>query len=181
MTQRIGLIGAAGRLGSVLAAGIAAADDLELVAAVSPSHAGRRSARWSVRCLRVARRRPGRRRGSLEALTAAQVDVALEVTGPATVGTAPPLAPRARHPRGRRCDRPRAEDLDAARRSRATDRRGPHRPELLDRCGAGRALRRRGRAPPAARGDRRAPPRPEGRCAVGHRDRDGRSDRACPR
>lgn len=84
--QRIGLIGAGGRLGSVLAAGIAATDDLELVAAVAPAHAGRRlddvvrtlPEGAAVGGLIVA--------GSLEALTAAQVDVAVEVTGPATVG-----------------------------------------------------------------------------------------------
>lgn len=85
--QRVGLIGAAGRLGSVLAAGIAAADDLELVAAVSPAHAGRRLDD-------VIRALPEGSpagdlivAGALEALTAARVDVAVEVTGPATVGT----------------------------------------------------------------------------------------------
>jgi 4-hydroxy-tetrahydrodipicolinate reductase len=84
--QRIGLIGTAGRLGSVLAVGIAAADDLELVAAVSPAHAGSRLGE-------VVRALPEDSpaadliiAGSLEALTAAQVDVAVEVTGPATVG-----------------------------------------------------------------------------------------------
>src|SRR5581483_9933944 len=39
------------------------------------------------------------------------------------------------------------------------------------------ALRRRGSAPPAARGDRRAPPRDEGRRALGDRGRDRRGDR----
>ena len=86
MTTRIGLIGAAGRLGSVLATGIAGADDLRLVAAVSPSHAGRRLADV------VPGMPPGASEGelvidgALEALTAAQVDVAIEVTGPGTVG-----------------------------------------------------------------------------------------------
>ena len=87
MTTRIGLIGAAGRLGSVLAAGIDATDDLTLVAAVSPSHAGQRlgdlvralPAGSPAADLVVA--------GTLDALTAAEVDVAVEVTGPATVGT----------------------------------------------------------------------------------------------
>lgn len=86
MTTRIGLIGAAGRLGSVLAAGVAGADDLELVAAVSPSHAGRRLADV------VLGMPPGTPAGelviadALDALTAAAVDVTIEVTGPATVG-----------------------------------------------------------------------------------------------
>jgi len=84
--QRVGLIGAAGRLGSVLAAAIVAAEDLELVAAVSPSHAGGRLGDL-IRALpdgspaadlRIA--------GTLDALIDAQADVAVEVTGPATVG-----------------------------------------------------------------------------------------------
>ncbi len=84
--QRIGLIGAAGRLGSVLAVAIAAADDLELVAAVSPAHAGSRLGE-------VVRALPEGSpaadlivAGSLEALSVARVDVAVEVTGPASVG-----------------------------------------------------------------------------------------------
>jgi len=86
MTKRIGLIGAGGRLGSVLAAGIAAADDLELVAAVSPSHAGRPLGAVArdvpdgspAASLEVA--------DSLDALIDAEVEIALEVTGPSTVG-----------------------------------------------------------------------------------------------
>lgn len=84
--QRIGLIGVAGRLGSVLARGIAAADDLELVAAVSPAHAGRRLDDV-VRPLPEGSPAVGLIvAGTLDALTAAEVDVAVEVTGPATVG-----------------------------------------------------------------------------------------------
>lgn len=85
MAQRVGLIGAGGRLGSVLAAGVAAADGLELVVAVSPSHAGRVLAD-------VAPGTAGHPAGSLvvapslEALVDAGVEVAVEVTGPSTVG-----------------------------------------------------------------------------------------------
>ncbi len=86
MTTRIGLIGAGGRLGSVLAGGIAATDDLELVAAVSPSHAGRTLGEvvpslpeGEARSLVVA--------DTLDTLVDAGVEVALEVTGPATVGS----------------------------------------------------------------------------------------------
>lgn len=86
MVQRIAVIGAAGRLGSVIAAGVAAADDLELVAAVSPSHAGRRlgelvtglPAGHAARELIVT--------SDLEALVDVGTDVAVEVSGPATVG-----------------------------------------------------------------------------------------------
>jgi 4-hydroxy-tetrahydrodipicolinate reductase len=86
MVKRIGLIGAAGRLGSVLAAGIDAAEDLTLVAAVSPSHAGLRLGDI-VRTLSAESEAAGIVvSGSLDALTAAQVDVAVEVTGPATAG-----------------------------------------------------------------------------------------------
>jgi hypothetical protein len=86
MTQRVAVVGAAGRLGSVLAAGIAETDDLELVAAVSPSHAGRTLGE-------VARGLPAGAPGAalvvaagLDALLDADADVAVEVTGPATVG-----------------------------------------------------------------------------------------------
>lgn len=41
MTLRVGVIGAGGRLGAVVCRTVAAADDLELVAAVQPSAAGR--------------------------------------------------------------------------------------------------------------------------------------------
>jgi len=86
MRKRIGLVGAAGRLGAVIAAGIAATEDLELVAAVSPSHAGQRFGDVvralpegsAAAALEIA--------PSLDALTEAKVDVAIEVTGPATVG-----------------------------------------------------------------------------------------------
>jgi 4-hydroxy-tetrahydrodipicolinate reductase len=86
MTQRIGIIGATGRLGSVIAVGVAASDDLDLVAAVSPSHAGRRlgdvvagTASTGAADVVIAE--------GLDALLDAGVEVAIEVTGPATVGT----------------------------------------------------------------------------------------------
>jgi 4-hydroxy-tetrahydrodipicolinate reductase len=86
MAQRVAVIGAAGRLGSVIAAGVAASADLELVAAVSRSHAGRRlgevvpalpSAHPAAQLVIA---------GDLEGLTAELVDVAVEVTGPGSVG-----------------------------------------------------------------------------------------------
>lgn len=86
MTTRIGLIGAAGRLGSVLAAGIAATDDLELVAAVAPRRAGRPLGDVVAD---LPEGSPAARlvlADSLDALSDARVDVAVEVTGPATVG-----------------------------------------------------------------------------------------------
>jgi len=87
MTQRVGIIGATGRLGSVIVAGVAAAEDLELVAAVAPSQAGRRlgdvvaglAGSGSAADVVIA---PG-----LDGLLAAGVQVAVEVTGPSTVGT----------------------------------------------------------------------------------------------
>jgi 4-hydroxy-tetrahydrodipicolinate reductase len=86
MSKRVGLIGAAGRLGSVLAAGVAATDDLELVAAVSPSHQGRPLGDV-VRTLPAGSAAAELTIGpSLETLLAAEVEVAIEVTGPATVG-----------------------------------------------------------------------------------------------
>jgi 4-hydroxy-tetrahydrodipicolinate reductase len=85
MARRVGLIGAAGRLGSVLAAGIAASDDLELVAAVSPRHAGR-SLGDVVRTLPEGSAAELVVSGAIDALADAGAEVALEVTGPATVG-----------------------------------------------------------------------------------------------
>ena len=85
MTTRIGLIGAGGRLGSVLAAGIAAADDLELVAAVSPSHAGR-TLGDVVPAMPEGEARELVVTDTLDALIDTGVEVAVEVTGPATVG-----------------------------------------------------------------------------------------------
>lgn len=88
--MRVGIIGVAGRLGAALAAGVAATEDLELVAGVSPSHAGRAlgdvvpglgavgTAGHAAARVIVA--------GELDALVDAGVDVAIEVTGPATVG-----------------------------------------------------------------------------------------------
>jgi 4-hydroxy-tetrahydrodipicolinate reductase len=85
MTQRIGIIGATGRLGSVIAAGVAASEDLDLVAAISPSHAGRRlgevvpaTALHAAADVVIG--------DALEALLEADVEVAIEVTGPSTVG-----------------------------------------------------------------------------------------------
>lgn len=86
MTLRVGVIGVAGRLGSVLAAGIAAADDLELVAGVSPAHAGRTLADVLPALAGDTAAAEVTISASLDALTEASVDVAVEVTGPATVG-----------------------------------------------------------------------------------------------
>jgi 4-hydroxy-tetrahydrodipicolinate reductase len=86
MAQRVAVIGATGRLGAVIAAGIAASDDLELVAVVARSHAGRRLGEV------VPTLPAGHPAGQLvidadlEGLSAAQVDVAVEVTGPGSVG-----------------------------------------------------------------------------------------------
>jgi 4-hydroxy-tetrahydrodipicolinate reductase len=86
MVQRVAVIGAAGRLGSVIASGVAACDDLELVAAVSRSQAGRRLGE-------VVRSLPAGHPAAelvvaadLDGLVGAGVDVAVEVTGPASVG-----------------------------------------------------------------------------------------------
>ncbi len=86
MAQRIAVIGATGRLGSVISAGIAAADDLELVAVVAPSQAGRRLGdvvpdvrdHGAAAEIVIA--------GDLEGLLEDGVEVAVEVTGPRTVG-----------------------------------------------------------------------------------------------
>ena len=83
--MRIGIVGVAGRLGSALAAGIAGAEGLELVAGVSPSHAGRRLGEL-VPGLTAAGASDITVAADLDALTDAEVDVAVEVTGPGTVG-----------------------------------------------------------------------------------------------
>ena len=85
MGLRVGVIGAAGRLGAVLTAGVADADDLELVAAVSPRHAGRplgavlpAVADGPAADLPIT--------ADLDALVDSGAEVAIEVTGPATAG-----------------------------------------------------------------------------------------------
>jgi 4-hydroxy-tetrahydrodipicolinate reductase len=86
MTQRIAVIGAAGRLGSVIASGIAASDDLELVAAVTPSQAGRRLGDVVPGLAEAGSAGDLVITADLEELLEAGVDVAVEVTGPKTVG-----------------------------------------------------------------------------------------------
>lgn len=72
-TLRVAVLGAGGRMGTPVAAAIAEADDLELVAAIDPAHIGREVGGVAV----VADR---------DAVTDAGADVAVEFTGPATVG-----------------------------------------------------------------------------------------------
>ena len=66
---RVGVVGAAGRMGREVARAVAADADLELVAAVDPSHAGQ-----VVEGITIA--------DTLDALTAAGVEVAVEFTRP---------------------------------------------------------------------------------------------------
>jgi 4-hydroxy-tetrahydrodipicolinate reductase len=78
---RVGVVGAAGRMGAEVCRAVAAADDLALVAAVDPSRAGDAlvDVAGVAGDLRLA--------ADLAALTAAAVDVAVEFTGPDSVGT----------------------------------------------------------------------------------------------
>jgi 4-hydroxy-tetrahydrodipicolinate reductase len=78
---RVGVVGAAGRMGAEVCRAVAGADDLDLVAAVDPSRAGDALADVAgvTGDLQVA--------GDLTALTDADVEVAVEFTGPASVGT----------------------------------------------------------------------------------------------
>jgi 4-hydroxy-tetrahydrodipicolinate reductase len=80
VTIRVGVVGAAGRMGAEVCRAVAAADDLELVAAVDPSAAGAplRDRAGVGGELTVA--------GELGALLDADVEVAVEFTGPASVG-----------------------------------------------------------------------------------------------
>jgi 4-hydroxy-tetrahydrodipicolinate reductase len=79
---RVAVIGAAGRMGREACRAIAAAEDLDLVAAVSPSHAGAELAglvgMGITSEVTVA--------ADLDALAEAGVEVAVELTGPASVG-----------------------------------------------------------------------------------------------
>jgi 4-hydroxy-tetrahydrodipicolinate reductase len=68
--MRVGVIGAAGRMGSTVCAAVAAADDLELVAMVDPNHTGRSVATG----VTVA--------GEMDALSAAGAQVAVDFTVP---------------------------------------------------------------------------------------------------
>ncbi len=78
--MRVAVVGAAGRMGSEVCRAVTAADDLELVAAVDPSRAGERldDVTGVASELTI--------HGELEAVTAAAADVAVEFTGPGSVG-----------------------------------------------------------------------------------------------
>lgn len=80
VTVRVGVVGAAGRMGAETCRAIDASDDLELVAAVSPSHAGAALQELTGvgDDLTVAE--------DLDALTEAGCEVAVEFTGPASAG-----------------------------------------------------------------------------------------------
>lgn len=80
MTTRVAVVGAGGRMGSEVCRAVDGADDLELVAAVDPSHAGRplQAIAGVGGELTVA--------DELAAITAAAADVAVEFSGPASVG-----------------------------------------------------------------------------------------------
>lgn len=83
MSIRVAVIGAAGRMGATTCQAIAAADDLDLVAAVDPSRAGQRlgdiaDVAGLAGEIIVSE--------GLDALVAANVDVAVEFTGPDSVG-----------------------------------------------------------------------------------------------
>ena len=80
MTIRVGVVGAGGRMGSEVCRAVDGADDLELVAAVDPSHAGRTldEVAGVGGDLEIA--------DDLEGLTAADCDVAVEFSGPTSVG-----------------------------------------------------------------------------------------------
>lgn len=78
--MRVGVVGAVGRMGAETCRAINAAEGLDLVAAVSPSHAGQRLSELVDVDSEIVI-------GSdLDALTAAGCDVAVEFTGPDTVG-----------------------------------------------------------------------------------------------
>lgn len=80
MVVRIGVIGAGGRMGSEVCRAVAATDDLQLVAAVDPHHAGRSVAELAHVEVDV------EVAADLEALTAADVDVAVDFSLPTAVG-----------------------------------------------------------------------------------------------
>ncbi|MFA9431257.1 4-hydroxy-tetrahydrodipicolinate reductase [Egicoccus sp. AB-alg2] len=80
MTVRVGVIGAAGRMGSEVCRAVSGTDDLRLVAAVDPHHGGAslRDVAGIDTDLTVA--------ADLDAIVDADCDVAVEFTGPAAVG-----------------------------------------------------------------------------------------------
>lgn len=81
--MRIGVVGAGGRMGTAVCRAVAASEDLELVAAVDPGAVGR-----SLADVAGVEGTAGEVVVSeeLDALGAADVEVAIEFTGPATVG-----------------------------------------------------------------------------------------------
>ena len=148
---RVVVSGAAGRMGEAVCEAVEGADDLELAGRADPAL------------------------GTELATLLADADVVVDFTAPETalenvracvdagvhavVGTT-------------------GFDLDAAAGGRRGRRRGERlrRPELRDRRGADDALRRRGGHAHARGRDRRAPPRPQARRAVGDREADRGAD-----
>ena len=80
MTIRVGVVGAGGRMGSEVCRAVDGASDLDLVAAIDPSHTGRSLQEVAAvgGDLEIA--------DDLEALTDANCDVAVEFSGPTSVG-----------------------------------------------------------------------------------------------
>lgn len=87
MTTRVAVIGAAGRMGATTCRAVAQADDLELVAAVDPSRAGRPLAEVTGGSVSPDGADGLTITADLDAVVAAGADVAVEFTGPATVGS----------------------------------------------------------------------------------------------
>ncbi len=78
--MRVGVVGAAGRMGAEACRAVAASDDLELVAAVDPTAHGRPLSEVIGREVELTVT------DGLEAVTDAGAQVAIEFTGPSTVG-----------------------------------------------------------------------------------------------
>ena len=160
---RVGVVGAAGKMGRAVLAAVAAAPDLELAAAIDPradelellaagphgDHAGRTPGRRRWTCSSTSRAR---------AAAKANLAPALRRGFHLVVGTT-----------GARAEE--LAELAASLRRRGRERGGGR--QLRHRRRAAHALRRLGR--PVLRGgrDRRAAPRPEGRRALGDLDRHG--------
>ena len=163
---RVGVFGAGGRMGATVCQAVLDEPELELVAAVDPHHAGIDLRQLGVDGAGPAGRAERRRARSTPA--------------PRSRSTSPWSTPPARTSRGapttactrssaRRVRAPTTSTSSAPRFERVERQRGD-RAELRHRRGADDALRRARRAVLRDRRDHRAPPRREGRRAVGHRD-----------
>lgn len=165
MTIRVGVFGAAGRMGAEVCRAVSADPDLELVAAVDPHHGG-----LDLRQV-TGLDTPLVVETSPEALARSSAEVVVDFTD--LVGSRSNLSWCAKRGVHAVVGTTGFDDDDYAVEGRVHIEQLPHRSELRDRGGADDALRCHRRTVVRIGRDRRTPPRAQARCAIRYGDDDG--------